>query len=79
MNELATLFKDLSLMVIEQGTILDRIDYNLQESKQNIKLANKELVKTLKRESSWRARGCITCEITTILALTILLYLKHAI
>ena len=79
MNELATLFKDLSLMVIEQGTVLDRIDYNIRESKQNIVMANSELVKTFNRENSWRARGCITCEITWILGLTALLFMKHAI
>jgi len=30
-NELAVLFKDMSSLVVEQGTILDRIDFNLQE------------------------------------------------
>jgi syntaxin 16 len=47
MNELAVLFKDLSHLVVEQGTVLDRIDYNLQKSKTNMTKANKELDKTL--------------------------------
>ena len=29
-NSLAVLFKDFSVLVIEQGTILDRIDYNIE-------------------------------------------------
>ena len=29
-NELAQIMKDLSVLVIDQGTIVDRIDYNIQ-------------------------------------------------
>lgn len=42
-NDLASIFKDLSVLVIEQGTILDRIDYNVQEAKDNVQIAVKEL------------------------------------
>jgi syntaxin 16 len=28
-NDLAVLFKELSVLVIDQGTIIDRIDYNV--------------------------------------------------
>lgn len=31
-TELAVLFKDLSALVVEQGTVLDRIDYNILEA-----------------------------------------------
>jgi len=31
-NDLAEIFKDLSILVIDQGTILDRIDYNLEQT-----------------------------------------------
>lgn len=30
-TELATVFKELSALVIDQGTILDRIDYNMKQ------------------------------------------------
>ena len=33
-------------MVIEQGTILDRIDYNLVNTVQDLKQADKELIKS---------------------------------
>jgi len=75
---LAVLFKDLSNLVIEQGTVLDRIDYNILDAKKNVKKGNIELEKTLKREKSWRARGCMTCLITGILIMVVLLVVKHA-
>ncbi len=30
-NELAQVMKDLSVLVIDQGTILDRVDYNMEQ------------------------------------------------
>ena len=41
------LFKDLSVLVIEQGTILDRIDYNIENAAVHVEKANVHLDKTL--------------------------------
>lgn len=49
-SDLAVLFKDLSVLVVEQGTILDRIDYNILDAKQNIAKANVHIESTLKIE-----------------------------
>lgn len=41
--ELADIFKELQSMVIDQGTMLDRIDYNVERMSDNVKSADKEL------------------------------------
>ena len=41
--ELAEIFKELQNMVIDQGTMLDRIDYNVENMAINVKAADKEL------------------------------------
>jgi hypothetical protein len=42
--ELADIFKELQTMVIDQGTMLDRIDYNVEKMTTHVKAAEKELV-----------------------------------
>lgn len=42
-TDLATLFKDLSSLVIDQGTLLDRIDYNIEQMATDMEGAVKEL------------------------------------
>ena len=38
-NDLAVLFKELSILVVEQGTVLDRIDYNIECAHKDTKQA----------------------------------------
>lgn len=42
--ELADIFRELQSMVIDQGTMLDRIDYNVERMATDVKGAEKELV-----------------------------------
>ena len=44
-NELAQLFKDMQTLVMEQGTILDRIDYNIDIASTNISKGKKNIIK----------------------------------
>lgn len=41
--ELSDIFKELQTIIIDQGTMLDRIDYNVERMSVNVKAADKEL------------------------------------
>lgn len=42
-SELATLFRDLGALVIDQGSVLDRVDFNIDTARQEIEGAVSEL------------------------------------
>jgi syntaxin 16 len=44
-NEIADIFKDLQTMIVDQGTVLDRIDYNVEMATLQIKKGHVELGK----------------------------------
>ena len=48
-NQLATTFQDLQVIVQEQGTILDRIDYNIDTTVTNVQSAHKNLKEANKK------------------------------
>jgi syntaxin 16 len=74
--ELADLFRDLQTMVIDQGTMLDRIDYNVERMAVDVKEADKEL----KVASGYQRRGTkrliILLLILVIIGMIVLLVLK---
>lgn len=41
--ELSDIFRDLQTMIIDQGTMLDRIDFNVERMTTDVKAADKEL------------------------------------
>lgn len=42
-NELAQIMQDLSVLVVDQGTILDRIDYNVTETADKVEKGVRQL------------------------------------
>uniref|UniRef100_A0A803PWB9 t-SNARE coiled-coil homology domain-containing protein n=1 Tax=Cannabis sativa TaxID=3483 RepID=A0A803PWB9_CANSA len=65
-NELAQIMKDLSVLVIDQGTIVDRIDYNIQNVATTVEEGLKQLQKaerTQKQGGMAQLRDLYTYEI----------------
>ena len=75
-GELATIFKELSVLVIDQGTILDRIDYNMEQVNDRVEKGVEELEKAVKYQKSSRPIWCIVILLLANGIMILLLYLK---
>jgi syntaxin 16 len=65
------------VLVVEQGTILDRVDYNVEESLKDTTQGTKHLVKAAEIQNSMRARGCIGFLTSVIFALALIFVFKQ--
>lgn len=74
--ELSDLFRDLQTMVIDQGTMLDRIDYNVERMATDVKEADKELKVAEGYQKKTTKRKIIFLLLLIIAAVIILLILK---
>ncbi|XP_010245432.1 PREDICTED: syntaxin-43-like [Nelumbo nucifera] len=71
-NELAQIMKDLSVLVIDQGTIVDRIDYNIQNVAATVEEGYKQLQKA---ERTQRKGGMVMCATVLVIMCFIMLVL----
>ncbi|KAF5182687.1 Syntaxin-like protein [Thalictrum thalictroides] len=71
-NELAQIMKDLSVLVIDQGTIVDRIDYNVQNVAASVEQGFKQLQKA---ERTQRKGGMVKCATILVIMCFIMLVL----
>merc|ERR1711978_343407 len=72
-HELATLFQELSVLVVEQGSLLDRIDYNVEQTLDNLGKAKKEIDKADRHQRRSRSALCIIVLIMLILVAAFIL------
>ncbi|GMF64542.1 unnamed protein product [Phytophthora lilii] len=77
-TELATIFKELAVLVIDQGTILDRIDYNMEQVVEQTEKGIEELEKAEQTQKNSRPMKCIGLLLIMIFIMTVLLVLKHS-
>lgn len=73
---LSDLFRDLQIMVIDQGTMLDRIDYNVERMNEDVKGAEKELKVASGYQRKTTKRKIILLLILLVAGLFILLLIK---
>ncbi|RYP20060.1 hypothetical protein DL765_002986 [Monosporascus sp. GIB2] len=74
--ELSDLFRDLHTMVIDQGTMLDRIDYNVERMAVDVKAADRELVVAAGYQRRTTKRRLILLLLLLIAGAIILLVIK---
>jgi len=74
--ELANIFQELHTMVIDQGTMLDRIDYNVERMAVDVKGADKELKVATGYQRRSAKRKIILLLVLIIVGMIILLFIK---
>ncbi|XP_073156186.1 syntaxin-43-like isoform X2 [Henckelia pumila] len=78
-NELAQIMKDLSVLVIDQGTIVDRIDYNIQNVAASVDEGLKQLQKAEKSQKQGGMVMCASVLVIMCFVMLVLLVLKTII
>ena len=75
-NTLSEMFKDFQTVLIEQGTILDRIDYNIEIAADNALKGKKQIIKVNEMKQKSCFRNIILILLICICVESILLILK---
>lgn len=74
--EISTIFKEMETLVVDQGSMLDRIDYNLTRTVQDLKTSDKELIKAQGYQKRTTKCKIIFLLCLIVLALFILVVVK---
>ena len=75
-NDLAGIFKDMQVLVMEQGSILDRIDYNIDIAASNVSSGKKSIEKADKYHKNNCFRNVIIVLIVCIFIEAFMLIFK---
>jgi syntaxin 16 len=76
-EELGAIFKELAVLVIDQGTILDRIDYNMEAVVEHTKEGITQLERAETSQKNARPLKCIIFLVCLIAFLLLILVFKH--
>ncbi|KAJ3263437.1 hypothetical protein HDU77_010647 [Chytriomyces hyalinus] len=75
-NGLAEIFKELQTMVIDQGTVLDRIDYNIEQTGVYMEEAHVQLQQGAKYQEKTKAKLCIILLALIVFILVVIIFYK---
>lgn len=78
-NELAEIMDDLALLVHEQGSILERIDYNIEQVETTVIQATKELKESHESVKKTKTKMCVCGLVILIVLVAFILVIKTAI
>lgn len=78
-EDLAMIMRDLSVLVIDQGSVVDRIDYNMEQTATAVEQGVKELVKADKTQKKSRMLLCIMCLAVAVVLMTVVIVFKKLI
>ena len=73
---MAQIFKDLNQLVIEQGTIVDRIDYNMDQAVTKVREGLQQVVKAEEYKKSRRPYTIMAVMILIIIVCGVINYYK---
>ncbi|RLN60194.1 hypothetical protein BBJ29_001425 [Phytophthora kernoviae] len=75
---LAAMFKEVAEMVIDQGTLIDRIDYNMEQVVERMRSGMSQLEHAEKYQRNTRPERCIFILVTLITLCFFILVVKHS-
>jgi len=75
--ELNRLFKEVCTMVVEQGSVLDRIDYNIELTADRVEQGHEELQKARTHQKKNKKLYIIICEAVFVIFLFLVFILRH--
>ncbi len=76
-EELNVIFKELAVLVIDQGTVLDRIDFNMEQVVESTTVGVDQLRQAEERQKNATPRKCITVLLLSITTMLIILVIKY--
>mmetsp|Transcript_28214 Transcript_28214/g.40178 ORF Transcript_28214/g.40178 Transcript_28214/m.40178 type:complete len:315 (-) Transcript_28214:339-1283(-) len=77
-EELAAIFRELAVLVIDQGTLLDRIDYNMESAVENVRQGKEQLDKAEEHQKNAMSVRCIILLVVLIIVMLGVLIWKHS-